>query len=222
MTLCALITSVAVLVARACDRYGDAKVSGYPPGGYLERVVTTTRTTKARLLHYFAPSPQNSQSNGSPTQDDDLCGTHLDHGYLTGLTSAFYVDEAAHAPLLKSTEVSAPVLLELRSSPDPEAGLYVRARDGSTVHVAIPRDCLAFQTGEALERMTDGMLRAVLHFVRGARVGAGAASVARNTLAVFLQPNLDEVVDRKRGTSFGTFAREIVQRNTWRSTGDTN
>ena len=208
-------------MARACDRYGDAKVPDYPAGGYLERVVTTTRTTKARLLHYFPPSSRYSDCDGSPGQDDDLCGTHLDHGCLTGLTSAFYVDETAHDPILKSTDVSPPVLPELSSSPDPEAGLYVLARDGSTVRVVIPRDCLAFQTGEALQRITGGMMRAVPHFVKGARAGAGGVGVARNTLAVFMQPNLDEVVDRKRGVDFATFAREIVEKNTWRSTDDT-
>jgi len=37
---------------------------------------------------------------------------------------------------------------ELRESPDPDAGLYIRARSGRIVKVAIPKNCLAFQTGE--------------------------------------------------------------------------
>jgi len=37
---------------------------------------------------------------------------------------------------------------ELESSPDPEAGLYIRARSGQIVKVTIPQTCLAFQTGE--------------------------------------------------------------------------
>ena len=39
---------------------------------------------------------------------------------------------------------------ELESSPDPDAGLYIRARSGKMVKVAIPKHCLAFQTGEGL------------------------------------------------------------------------
>ena len=43
------------------------------------------------------------------------------------------------------------VLNELESSPDPKAGLYIRTRSGKMVKVAIPRHCLAFQTGEGIE-----------------------------------------------------------------------
>lgn len=38
--------------------------------------------------------------------------------------------------------------------------------------------------------------------------------VARNTLAVFTQPNLEEVVEQKTGLTFGEFARGVVRRNT--------
>lgn len=40
------------------------------------------------------------------------------------------------------------ILEELETSPDPMAGLYIRARSGKMVKVIIPKDCLAFQTGE--------------------------------------------------------------------------
>ena len=36
--------------------------------------------------------------------------------------------------------------------------------------------------------------------------------VARNTLAVFTQPGLGEVVDREGGVTFGEFARGVVGR----------
>jgi hypothetical protein len=41
-------------------------------------------------------------------------------------------------------------LEELEASPDPLAGLYIRARSGKMVKVIIPKDCLAFQTGEGM------------------------------------------------------------------------
>jgi hypothetical protein len=52
------------------------------------------------------------------------------------------------------------------------------------VKVGIPKEALAFQTREALERITRGKFKAVPHFVRGMKVAKGVG-VARNTLAVF-------------------------------------
>ena len=103
---------------------------------------------------------------------------------------------------------------ELDSSPDPAAGLYIQSRSGETIQVKIPRDCIAFQTGEALERITKGKFKAVPHFVKGVRAGVGEGKIARNTLAVFTQPNLGEIVDEEMGISFGEFARGVVEKNT--------
>src|SRR6201999_591607 len=102
-----------------------------------------------------------------------------------GLTSAMFVDEAANIPKISNQPVQP--LPELAGPPDPRAGLYIRSRSGKTVKVAVPRDCLAFQTGETLEVITKGKFKAVPHFVRGARASK-APGVARNTLAVFTQP----------------------------------
>jgi isopenicillin N synthase-like dioxygenase len=135
-----------------------------------------------------------------------------------------FVDESASNPTVAAPEIepgSAGTTLpplsplpELDASPDPAAGLYIKSRTGKTVHVRIPRDCLAFQTGEALERITGGRFKAVPHFVRGARAALCEGRVARNTLAVFTQPNLGEVVDMEKKVTFGEFAREIVAKNT--------
>ncbi|KAF2799719.1 Clavaminate synthase-like protein [Melanomma pulvis-pyrius CBS 109.77] len=202
--LCTLIIEIAALVARACDRYAEANIEDYKKG-YLEHVVKTSISTKARLLHYFpAPKAQGEVPNGD---EDDWCATHLDHGCLTGLTSAMFVDEDVHPP---QTGSSFAPLDELDRSPDPKAGLYIHSRTGAVVKVGIPRDCLGFQTGEALEIITKGKFKAVPHFVRGAGAGAGG-QVARNTLAVFTQPNLWEMVDERR--DFAAFAKEIVEQN---------
>lgn len=209
--LCRTIIDVAVLVARACDRFAQQEIAGYPAGGYLENMVRTSTTTKARLLHYY---PAAGGEVGASGDDDDWCATHLDHGCLTGLTSAMFVDEEA-AGLEPGGGASSPVgaLDELAASPDPRAGLYIQSRTGQTVQVKIPRDCIAFQTGEALERITEGKFKAVPHFVRGARTD-GMERVARNTLAVFTQPNLGDLVDIKQGITFGQFARGVVAKNT--------
>jgi len=55
----------------------------------------------------------------------------------------------------------------------------------------------------------------VPHFVKGPKAEAnGTLHVARNTLAVFTQPNLGELVDRENGTTFAKFARAVVDRHT--------
>lgn len=82
------------------------------------------------------------------------------------------------------------------------------------MQVKIPRDCIAFQTGEALERITRGKFKAVPHFVRGVRGPSNNGRIARNTLAVFTQPNLGDEVDREQHITFGEFARGIVAKNT--------
>ena len=204
-----------MLVARACDRYAKENVENYE-AGYLERVVSTSLTTKARLLHYFPPdasATSEKMASGEEEDDDSWCATHIDHGCLTGLTSAIFINEEAGLP---EPAQPLPTLSTYAESPDPRAGLYIRSRTGQTTKVAIPPQCLGFQTGEALERITKGKFRAVPHFVRGPMPTEGKSmnGVARNTLAVFTQPNLGEVVDIETGLTFGEFARGVVKKNT--------
>jgi isopenicillin N synthase-like dioxygenase len=169
----------------------------------LENIVRGSVATKARLLHYFPTAEGEKEEEKS---DDSWCGTHTDLGALTGLTSNMFVDEAIYEPRLQSSTDG--VLEELDAHPDPKAGLWIKDRAGRTTQVDIPRDCLAFQTGEALQLITKGKFRAVPHFVRGAKGG----KIARNTLAVFTQPNLWEVVDGERGLDFAGLAKEIFGR----------
>lgn len=220
--LCTLIIDTAALVARACDRYATAHIKDYEHG-YLERVVRTSTVTKARLLHYFPPSVRHGDTAVelnepalSSSDHDSWCATHVDHGCLTGLTSAVYIDESSLPPrssasTLPARTSSLPILPVLSSPPDSDTGLYIHARDSTITKVSIPHDCLAFQTGEALQVITKGNLRAVPHFVR-AGGGKDGTGVARNTLAVFTQPGLDEVIDRVKGTTFGEFSREVIGR----------
>lgn len=208
--LCSLIIDVAVLVARACDRFAEKEIQGYPKG-YLEHVVSTSNTTKARLLHYY-PQGKDDAAEGD---EDDWCATHLDHGCLTGLTSAMFIDEQETSTAVPANDgASLPALSELPASPDPSAGLYIKSRTGETFQVKIPRDCIAFQTGETLERITAGKFKAVPHFVRGVKSSVSDGRIARNTLAVFTQPNLGEEVDIEQHLTFGEFARGVVAKNT--------
>lgn len=214
--LCTLLIDVGVLVARAIDLYASKHIPHYQYG-YLEHVVRTSHTPKARLLHYFPPteapnspsSPSANSPNMSDSEDDSWCATHLDDGCLTALTSALYIDESSPLPPL--TARSFPTLPILSTSSDPKAGLYIRSRGDKVVKVDIPTDCIAFQTGEALQMITNGRFKAVPHFVRGP---IGSSKVARNTLALFMQPDIDEVIDKDKGTTYGQFVEMIVKRHT--------
>ena len=204
--LCTLIIDVAILVARACDAFASVHIEKYT-AHYLEDVVRSSVITKARLLHYFPTDYQ----IGMETEDDSWCSTHIDHGCLTGLTSAMYIDETAHPPLTSAT--SPPTdLPALPEPPDSNAGLYIYARNSALAKISIPSDCLAFQTGEALERITQGRFKAVPHFVKAPNTISKEMKVARNTLAVFTQPDLQDIVDLQNGMTFGDLSKEVLGR----------
>ncbi|KAG7193782.1 uncharacterized protein KQ657_000475 [Scheffersomyces spartinae] len=183
--LCNYILNVAGKVARICDQYMTQIVEDFQPG-FLERIVKESTTTKARMLHYYPIA-------GTSGIQDDWCGEHLDHSCLTGLLPASYVDGGGE--IVSDT------------SPDNEGGLYIRNRKGELVKVDIPSDCIAFQTGSALEEITRGRFKAVPHYVKGVLV----EGIARNTLAVFCQPNLHELVNDTQ--DFAQYAQMILEKH---------
>ena len=149
----------------------------------------SSTTTKARLLHYFPPQTPSQSANGpgdeSSEYEDNWCATHLDHGCLTGLTSAMYVDENNNSsPPSRNRHKDQPSFLpplpELAPQA-PDSGLYILSRTSTTTKIDFPADRLAFQTGEALQVITGGIFKAVPHFVRS----SNQSGIARNTLAVF-------------------------------------
>jgi len=91
-------------------------------------------------------------------------------------------------------------------APSPASGLYIQTRGGELTKVAIPPDCLAFQTGETLEIATAGRLRATPHCVR-VGAGPGTESVSRETFALFMQPDTSQVISEKE--TFGSFSKKV-------------
>ncbi|PMD20496.1 hypothetical protein NA56DRAFT_646183 [Hyaloscypha hepaticicola] len=67
-----------------------------------------------------------------------------------------------------------------------------------------------FRTSSALEKMTGGALKAVPNFLRGPNAGP---AVMRNTLAVFTQPNMKEIVDLKTEMTYGEHIRLSDERH---------
>lgn len=203
-----LIAKVGVQLARACDVNG---LSSSPIAPMIER----SRANKARLLHYFPSAP--SSAPEAESAEDDACGVHLDHSLLTGLCSAVYLDPTPtpHTSPAEFAEVS----------PNPKAGLYIYPRQKLSaeqsekeiglalrgqssvppVKVSIPKDCLAFQTGEALSVLTQGRLSATPHFV-----ASGRQASSRETFAFFLQP---DVGDSLGDETFGEFTKRVLKRH---------
>lgn len=110
------------------------------------------------------------------------------------------IDQALYLRRVPSGE---PIAVQ---SPSPSSGLYIRTRGGALTKVSIPADCLAFQTGEALELATAGKLRATPHCVR-VGAAADAESVSRETFALFMQPNVDQQLSATE--DFGQFSKRI-------------
>ncbi|KAI0336140.1 Clavaminate synthase-like protein [Cubamyces sp. BRFM 1775] len=185
------VFGVGCQLAVACQPFASSYLSDSSLS--LADLIGKSQTVKARLLHYFPPSPENPL----PAEDeaiDSWCGFHLDHSLLTGLCSAMY---------LRREPSGEPSVVR---SPSPSSGLYIRTRGGALTKVSIPANCLAFQTGEALELATAGKLRATPHCVR---VGAAkdAENISRETFALFMQPNVDQQLSATE--NFGQFSKRI-------------
>ncbi|KLO19979.1 Clavaminate synthase-like protein [Schizopora paradoxa] len=187
-----LIYQIGCELATACQPFASPHLEDTSLS--LQSLISQ-QTTKARLLHYFPPSPGEAEHSASDEPVDSWCGFHLDHSLLTGLCSALY---------LKTTEDGDPIIVP---SPSPEAGLYIRSRGGELTKATIPADCLAFQTGEALELATGGKLRATPHCVRAGVVSKEALNVSRETFALFMQPDVDQMVGPNE--TFGQFSKRI-------------
>jgi isopenicillin N synthase-like dioxygenase len=181
------MVAVGQLVARQCDRYVAEQLgSRYRDDLSLERILATSRSCKARLLHYF---PINEDS--TPRTRDSWCGWHNDHGSLTALCPAMYFEAEPGSPTAQRQDIPCP---------DKAAGLYVRTRRGEERHILIPKDAIAFQLGESSQVMTGGTLQATAHAVQ-ALAWPHSRNISRSTFAVFMQPDTDMTMGSPHGTA---------------------
>jgi len=187
------IFKVGCELAAACQTFASPHLADQSIS--LASLLSTSQTTKARLLHYYPPpKPVDGVSA-------EWCGTHLDNSMLTGLCSAMY---------LKEPESPSGGPIEVKE-PSPDAGLYIHTRGGSVTKGVIPEDALAFQTGEALELCTAGRLRATPHLVAGGSWTPGSEKVSRETFALFMQPDTSQVLSE--GETFGSFSKKIFAKH---------
>ncbi|KAI8825806.1 uncharacterized protein EV422DRAFT_514202 [Fimicolochytrium jonesii] len=216
MDLGGLIVKTGQLVARHCDKY-LSKEHPDLPANFLESAIAESTTVKARLLHYFPieepAKPETATTTADSTQpEDSWCGLHVDHSMLTGLTSAMYVDESEAGTY---TEIDAANIAAQNAQMGrnlAQSGLYIKTRGGKFVKVKIPKDAVAFQIGEAAQIASRGLLVATPHLVKGAPIPAGSGMViARNTFAVFMQPNVDHKLTADQ--TFHQFTEEVMKRH---------
>lgn len=74
-----------VLLAQQIDAAAEMRVKNYKKS-HLTNIINEGTQHIGRMLHYF---PFTKTGTG----DGDWCGWHNDHGALTALTSAIYMDE---------------------------------------------------------------------------------------------------------------------------------
>jgi len=165
-----LICDVGLSLLLKCDSFVKNKLGDDYADGTLHTAIRETRANKARLLHYFPISAEGERDYES------WCAWHNDHGLLTGLCPGMFRNEESEEPEC--------------DSPDPDAGLYVRTRQGNIQKVIMPRTSLGFQIGLTAQVLTGGCLRATPHAVKACRY-PDSATHSRSNLAVFMQPNSD-------------------------------
>ncbi|BBM97018.1 hypothetical protein MPTK1_1g02370 [Marchantia polymorpha subsp. ruderalis] len=195
-----LIKEVGYLLAYHCDKFQTSKQAGKV--GVLESMLRRSQGHKGRLLHYYPVECGHEQNNAEAPV---WCGWHTDFGSLTGLTAAMYTKDGVEVPC-----------------PDPEAGLYIKTNPGRVVKAVFDEDSLAYQIGETTEWVSGGLFHATPHSVQTPK--RNHKGVARNTLAVFMQPSWGEVLDipgemktkinpslRHDGLTFGEYSEVTIQ-----------
>jgi isopenicillin N synthase-like dioxygenase len=184
MSLGQRMVDVGLLIAKQCDTYVSGRCPSYEPKK-LHRIISTSRCCKARLLHYFSFNEEELKEKVDEGGDDletqfsKWCGWHNDHGSLTGLVQAIYMDD-------NGNEVK---------NPDENAGLYVKTRSGKIIKANLPSGHLIFQIGETAQIHSGGYLQATPHAVNGPK----CSGLNRETFAVFMEPDWDEPMSVPKG-----------------------
>jgi isopenicillin N synthase-like dioxygenase len=134
------------------------------------RLIEESRENTGRMLYYF---PKNKAKENMNIDAENWCEWHNDHGSLTGLASAIYLDENENEINTKLTKT----------------GLYIQNRRGEVIRVTFGKDDIAYQLGETLQIHSGGILHATPHAVKV--LEDIPDDIARVTFALFMEPNKD-------------------------------
>ena len=152
----------------------------------LEKILRHSKCCKARLLHYFPMDDDGNDDSAEVFTDDtqfsSWCGWHNDHGSLTGLIPALYLDTNGN----------------IIPCPDGKAGLYIKSRTGELVHATIPDNAIAFQVGETAQIHTGGWLQATPHGEYNVSLISLAVTMLTTTDSFAYVPYSRERVERSR------------------------
>lgn len=136
-----------------------------------KKIIQDSKHNTGRVLYYYS---KNHLKGANNNDDENWCDWHNDHGSLTGLASAVYIDE-------QGNEATG---LNLNKT-----GLYIQARNGEVTRVTFGKEDLAFQIGETLQIHSGGLLHATPHAVKV--MDDIPDNIARVTFALFMEPNMD-------------------------------
>jgi isopenicillin N synthase-like dioxygenase len=172
MEMTRFMCQVGQWITKLCDVYLEQQ--GVKMQRSLFDTIESCVNAKARLLHYFPTTASKEHDDGGDSFSD-WCGWHKDHGSITALLPGIYLEGDANAQTTTARGTSAP-------------GLYIRTRAQELVHVGMPPTSLGFQIGEAMSIKSCGRLQATPHAIKA------ATGTSRESLAVFLQPEPQEVL----------------------------
>jgi isopenicillin N synthase-like dioxygenase len=185
------IREVGLIILRNIDKYIKEKNPNYQLN--YSNIISDSCENTGRMLYYFpknrinyAIDKYNKENNTNYNFNDDVnwCEWHNDHGSLTGLVSANYLNEdGSEAKDLKLTKT----------------GLFVQNRKGEIVRITYGPDDLAFQLGESLQIHSGGLLHATPHAVKF--MDDVKENIARTTFALFMEPNMDVKMNVPRGAN---------------------
>lgn len=98
--------------------------------------------------------------------------------------------------------------------PDPDAGLYIKSRNGTIHQIRLPPNSLAFQVGETTQIHSGGLLQATPHAVRGCFLSDKlGGNITRESLAIFMEPEYSDILDLPLGRTLQDLQTDLAERN---------
>jgi isopenicillin N synthase-like dioxygenase len=185
------IREVGLIILRNIDKYIKENNPNYELN--YSNIISDSCENTGRMLYYFPKNRINyaignynreNNTNYNFNEDVNWCEWHNDHGSLTGLVSANYLNE-------DGTEAK-----DLKLN---KTGLFVQNRKGEIVRITYGPDDLAFQLGESLQIHSGGLLHATPHAVKF--MDHVKENIARTTFAIFMEPNMDVKMNIPKGAN---------------------
>lgn len=184
------MSKVGLWITKLCDCYLDQQDESHHDHRpsmqrSLFQTLESSTNAKARLLHYFPASSssiQQAKSEMELSSFSDWCGWHTDHGSLTALLPGLCLEDTKKTGTTSSSSYT-------NHDATLAPGLYIQTRSNDLVHVRLSSTSLGFQIGETMSIQSHGRLQATPHAVK-----AGSSHLSRESLAVFLQPEPNEVL----------------------------